>query len=145
MLERWLLPPLGGKCVPNRQSRGYCCCDHSSDINRRLMQETITIVSEVTTEDVFRDLQHDFPDCRVGRAAFGWIAVDLSVDVTVRLKVGRKRVALYARRRAAPGILEALFGGSLLSMHAELELTRELKHEQKRIADWVEVKYGESN
>ena len=108
------------------------------------MQEIVTLERDVSTDDVLNDLRHDFPKYSVSLVRFGWIAVDVSVDVTVRLKVRRKRVTVYARRRVAPGILGALFGGSLLSNYAELELTRELNHAQKRFSDWIKSKFGES-
>jgi hypothetical protein len=108
------------------------------------MQETITTERETSTEDVLDDLRHDFPNCGVSLTRFRWIAVNVSVDVTVRLKVRRKRVTVYARRRATPGILGALFGGSLINNYAELELTRELNYEQKIYLDWITSKYGKS-
>ncbi|MGI9456110.1 MAG: hypothetical protein ACR2NU_06075 [Aeoliella sp.] len=105
------------------------------------MQEAKTIARKVSTEELFNDLRYDFPKHDVSLKRFGWIAVNVSVDVTVRLKVRKDRVTIYARRRIAPGILGALFSG-LAGQYAELELTRELRFEQKRFAEWTVSKYG---
>jgi hypothetical protein len=114
------------------------------DVDRSRMQEIVTIERNVSSDDVLNDLRRDFPKHPVSLVRFGWIAVDVGVDVTVRLKVRSKRVTVYARRRVAPSVLGALFGGSLLSNYAELELTRELNHAQKRFSDWITSKYSRS-
>ena len=66
------------------------------------MQEIVTIERNVSIDDVLNDLRRDFPKHPVSLVRFGWIAVDVGVDVTVRLKVRSKRVTVYARRRVAP-------------------------------------------
>jgi hypothetical protein len=62
------------------------------------MQETIAVKHELSSDDLLNDLANDFPRYDVDLALFGGIAVDVSVDVTVRLKVRRNRVTVYARR-----------------------------------------------
>ena len=107
------------------------------------MQEIVTIERESSIDEVLDDLRREFPKYSVSLARFGWIAVDVSVDVTVRLKVRGKRVTVYARRRVTPGVLGALFGGGLINGYAELELTRELNQAQQRFSDWITSQYGE--